>query len=243
MNSLFHLSWGWIVLVIFVSGHLTIACVSIFLHRCQTHQALVLSGWVSLPMRLWLWLSTAMVTKEWVACHRKHHSYVDREGDPHSPALLGWLNVLFFGVFYYRKAFKDEKILQEYGYATVEDWLEQKILSPYHILGVFVLLALECLMFGCLKGSIIWVSQMTWVPFWAAGIVNGVGHQFGYRNFNTQDFSRNILPLGIWLSGEELHNNHHQSPGSAKFSVRFFEFDMGWLYIRLFQKMGLAKIS
>jgi stearoyl-CoA desaturase (delta-9 desaturase) len=183
-----------------------------------------------------------MVTKEWVACHRKHHAYVDREGDPHSPVLQGLVQILFFGVFYYRKAFKDPNILKEFGYGTPEDWIERKILTPYNIVGVFILLAIELFLFGWLSGGIIWGLQMTWVPFWAAGVVNGVGHKFGYRNFETSDNSRNVSPIGIWLSGEELHNNHHKDPKAAKFSVKWWEFDLGWAYINLMRMFGLARV-
>jgi stearoyl-CoA desaturase (delta-9 desaturase) len=235
-------SWWFIVLFVFVSGHITIACVSIYLHRCQTHQSVKLHPWISIPMRIWLCLTTGMRTKEWVACHRKHHAYVDREGDPHSPVREGLFKILFFGVFYYTRAFKDPNILKEFGYSTPDDWLERKILTPYNTWGIVVLLAIEILAFGWLAGGIIWGLQMTWVPFWGAGVVNGIGHVFGYRNFDTHDSSRNVSPIGIWLLGEELHNNHHANPKAAKFSVKWFEFDMSWLYIKLFLFLGLAKV-
>jgi len=231
-----------VALFIFLSGHITIACVTVFLHRAQTHQSIAMSYWASLPMRIWLWLSTGMVTKEWVACHRKHHAFVDRAGDPHSPAEHGLMAILFFGVVHYRRAFKDKNILNEFGYDTPDDWLERKIFTPYNIAGVWILLAIQILLFGWLVGGIIWAFQMIWVPFWAAGVVNGVGHYFGYRNFNTKDHSRNVVPIGIWLSGEELHNNHHNDPKAPKFSVKWFEFDMGWLYIKILSFFGLARV-
>ncbi|MBI1871759.1 MAG: fatty acid desaturase [Chlamydiae bacterium] len=240
---LFDCSWLALFLTVFISGHFTVACVSLYLHREQTHQALVFSPWVSVPMRVWLWISTGMVTKEWVACHRKHHAYVDREGDPHSPVLQGLFLVLFFGVSLYRKAFKDPSILKEFGKGTPEDWLEKKILTPYHKWGIFILLGLDILFLGLISGGLVWGLQMTWVPFWGAGVVNGVGHKFGYRNFETKDYSKNVVPVGVWLSGEELHNNHHYQPSNPKFSAKWFEFDMGWLYIKLFQNLGLANLS
>ena len=242
MFNLIHPSWWFIILFVFISGHITIACVSIYLHRCQTHQSIKLHPWISIPMRIWLWLSTGMRTKEWVACHRKHHAYVDREGDPHSPVLEGLLKILFFGVFYYVKAFKNPNVLKEFGYETPEDRLEKKILNPYNFFGIYILLAIEFLAFGWVNGGIIWALQMTWVPFWGAGVVNGIGHAFGYRNFDTLDSSRNVFPIAIWLVGEELHNNHHRDPKAAKFSVKWFEFDMSWFYIKLFLFFGLARI-
>lgn len=193
-------------------------------------------------MRVCLWLTSGMITKEWVACHRKHHAYVDREGDPHSPVLFGWLSVLFLGVVHYQRAFKDKDILREFGKGTPDDWLEKKILTPYNFVGIFVLLVVEMVLFGALSGSLIWGLQMTWVPFWAAGVINGIGHTFGYRNFNTKDASRNVSPIGIWILGEELHNNHHHDPRAAKFSVEWFEFDISWLYIQIFRFFGLARV-
>ena len=152
------------------------------------------------------------------------------------------MNILFFGVFYYVRTFRDKRVVREFGEGTPKDWLERNIFTPYNAAGIFTFLTIELLVFGWLTGGIIWALQMTWVPFWAAGVVNGIGHKFGYRNFNTDDHSRNVLPIGIWLLGEELHNNHHHNPKSAKFSVKWFEFDMSWLYIQIFQKLGLVKV-
>ncbi|MFN8573592.1 MAG: fatty acid desaturase [Gemmatimonadaceae bacterium] len=194
-------------------------------------------------MRLWLWLTTAIITKEWVACHRKHHAFADREGDPHSPLVEGLRNIVLKGAFYYRRAVRQPGVLEKYGRGTPNDLLERLLLSRFNWLGIVIMLVADVYLFGFFVGGLVWAVQMAWIPFWAAGIINGVGHAWGYRNHEVKDESRNIVPLAIWLGGEELHNNHHADPHSAKFQHRWFEFDIGWIYIRLLSLFGLAKVQ
>jgi len=236
-------AWWQPVLFLVIAGHLTNACVSLFLHRSQTHNSVKIHRLAALPMRLWLWLSTAINTKEWVACHRKHHAFADRQGDPHSPFIEGLYNVVFKGYFYYRKAVLEPGILEKYGEGTPTDWIERHLVDRRNWLGVLTMLTLDVFLFGLVAGPLVWVGQMVWIPFWAAGIVNGVGHHGGYRNFDIKGFSRNTLPISIWLGGEELHNNHHAAPHSAKFAARWFEFDIGWAYLRLLSLLGLARVQ
>ncbi|MBV6519975.1 MAG: hypothetical protein MNPFHGCM_00079 [Gemmatimonadaceae bacterium] len=240
-------SWGtswWKPLVfIVVVGHLTNVCVTLFLHRMQTHRSVKFHGIATIPMRLWLWLTTAIVTREWVACHRKHHAFADREGDPHSPLLEGLRNIVLKGAFYYRRAVRQPGMLEKYGRGTPNDVLERFLLSRYNWLGIVLMLAVDIYLFGFFVGAVVWAVQMLWIPFWAAGIINGVGHAIGYRNHNVKDESRNIVPIAIWLGGEELHNNHHADPHSAKFQHKWYEFDIGWIYIRLLSLFGLAKVQ
>ena len=193
-------------------------------------------------MRLWLWLTTGMVTKEWVAIHRKHHRYVDGPLDPHSPNIYGILRVLFGGVLLYTAATKNKKVIEQYGAGTPNDWLERNIYARYSVAGVLLLLIFNTFLFHG-WGIVIWLIQMAWIPFWAAGVINGVGHWFGYRNNNTMDSSRNIIPFGFLIGGEELHNNHHDNPASPKLSQKWWEFDIGWVWLKLFTLMGLAKIN
>ena len=239
-------SWGttwWKPLVfVIVAGHITNVCVTLFLHRAQTHRAVTISWLVALPMRFWLWLTTAIVTKEWVACHRKHHAFADREGDPHSPLIEGLRNIIVKGAFYYRRAVRQPGMLEKYGKGTPNDLIERFVFSRFNWVGILVMLAADVYLFGIFVGAIVWGVQMAWIPFWAAGIINGVGHALGYRNFEVKDESRNISPVAIWLGGEELHNNHHADPHSARFSAKWYEFDIGWLYIRLLSLVGLAKV-
>jgi stearoyl-CoA desaturase (delta-9 desaturase) len=230
-------------LFIVIAGHVTNACVTIFLHRAQTHRGVKLTYAAALPMRIWLWLSTAIVTKEWVACHRKHHAFSDREGDPHSPLMEGLRNIILKGAFYYRKAVRQPGMLEKYGKGTPTDWLERNVFSRLNWLGILIMLAIDVWLFGFFVGPLVWGVQMIWIPFWAAGIINGVGHAIGYRNFNVKDQSRNISPIGIWLAGEELHNNHHADPHSAVFSARWFEFDIGALYLHILAALHLADIK
>jgi stearoyl-CoA desaturase (delta-9 desaturase) len=183
-----------------------------------------------------------MVTKEWVAIHRKHHRYVDGPLDPHSPNIYGILRVLFGGVLLYTTATKDKKVIEQYGAGTPDDWLEKNIYARYSVVGVLLLLILNTFLFHG-WGIVIWLIQMAWIPFWAAGVINGVGHWFGYRNNNTMDSSRNIIPFGFLIGGEELHNNHHDNPASPKLSQKWWEFDIGWVWLKLFTLMGLAKIN
>ena len=189
--------WWKPILFIVIAGHLTNVCVTLFLHRAQTHRSVKLHYLAALPMRLWLWLSTAIVTKEWVACHRKHHAFADREGDPHSPLLEGLRNIVLKGAFYYRKTVKQPGVLEKYGKGTPNDWLERHILTGRSSLGIVVMLGLDIYLFGFFVGPLVWGVQMIWIPFWAAGIINGVGHAVGYRNFMVKDESRNITPILI----------------------------------------------
>lgn len=225
-----------------ITTHITIICVTVFLHRGQAHKGIEFNSALSHFMRFWLWLTTGMVTKEWVAIHRKHHRFTDVEGDPHSPKVFGNWTVLLKGVFLYTKASKDTEMVNAYGVGTPNDWLENNLYSKYSKVGVYCLLAIDLLLFGPI-GLLIWLVQIAWIPFWAAGVINGVGHWLGYRNKNTKDSSRNIIPFGILIGGEELHNNHHVEPGSSKLSKRWFEFDIGWMYIKLFEKLHLLKLN
>lgn len=234
--------WG-VLLYAAATLHLTVLCVTLYLHRFQAHRGVHLRALVSIPMRFWLWLSTAMVTKEWVAVHRKHHAFTDRDGDPHSPHNHGVLAIVFAGVWFYRRAIRDRVILEQYGKGTPDDWLERHLFSKFNLLGVFVLLGLNVFMTGWLVGSLLWILQMVWIPFWGAGVVNGLGHFFGYRNTNNDDYSRNFLPFGILLCGEELHNNHHARPNSPRFSSRWWEVDLGWLYLSVLRWWGLARVT
>lgn len=242
-------SWAsrwWIpVLFVVVAGHLTNVCVTLFLHRAQTHRAVKFNVIPAFVMRFWLWLTTSIVTKEWVACHRKHHAFADREGDPHSPVLEGLRNIVLKGALYYRNTVRQPSVLEKYGKGTPNDWFERHVFGKKGMssMGIFLLLAIDTYLFGFVVGPIVWVVQMLWIPFWAAGIINGVGHALGYRNYEVKDESRNISPIAIWLGGEELHNNHHADPHSAKFSHKGFEFDVGWLYIKLLSVVRLAKVE
>ena len=236
-------AWWKPLLFIVIAGHITNVCVTIFLHRAQTHRSVRLHYLAALPMRIWLWVSTATVTKEWVACHRKHHAFADREGDPHSPVMEGLRNIVLKGAFYYRNAVRQDGILEKYGKGTPNDWLERRVFATRNWLGLFLMAAFDVYFFGFVVGPLVWAAQMLWIPFWAAGIINGVGHAVGYRNHDVKDESRNISPIAIWLGGEELHNNHHADPKSAKFNHRWFEFDIGWMYIRLLSLFGLASVA
>jgi stearoyl-CoA desaturase (delta-9 desaturase) len=236
--------WGYVVLTL-VLTHITIASVTIFLHRHQAHRAIDLHPTASHFFRFWLWLTTGMVTKEWTAIHRKHHAKCETEDDPHSPQAHGLQRVLWLGVFLYVKEAHNNETLKRYGAGTPNDWIECTLYSRYPKLGIVLCFLLQIVLFGPLIGPLIWGVQMIWIPFFAAGVVNGVGHYLGYRNADTPDASHNILPWGIIIGGEELHNNHHAFPDSAKLSLRPFpvEFDIGWLYIRLLSFVGLAKVK
>lgn len=221
---------------------MTIVCVTIYLHRHQTHLALELSPWVSHPMRFWLWLTTGMVTKEWVAIHRKHHRLCEQPGDPHSPQIHGIAKVLFGGAWLYANATKNKRDMEQYGKGTPNDWIERNVYSRYPNLGYLSLLCgLTALFHGW--GIVMWLTIVAWIPFWAAGVINGIGHYWGYRNTNTKDCSRNIVPWGIIVGGEELHNGHHHRPASAKLSEKWWEFDIGWMYIRILEILGLARVK
>lgn len=231
-----------IILYTLIMTHITILCVTLYLHRSQTHRSVTFNPVVSHFMRFWLWLTTGMVTKQWVAIHRKHHQHSDAEGDPHSPKIFGIKNILFRGVYYYYLAAKDARMTLSYGKGTPEDWIEKNIYSKYNYAGVSLMLLINILLFGWI-GAIVWLVQMLWIPFWAAGVINGVGHWFGYKNGDTRDNSRNIFPLSILIGGEELHNNHHLDPANAKLSKRWFEFDIGWFWIKTLSYLRLAKIN
>lgn len=225
-----------------IATHITILCVTLYLHRSLSHGSVIFHPVVNHFMRFWLWLTTGMVTKEWVAVHRKHHQAVDGAKDPHSPVTHGILKILFGGSFLYTKATKDKEMIEKYGRGTPNDWIENNWYSQNTLLGLMVMLAIDVVLFGWL-GIIVWLIQMIWIPFLAAGVINGLGHYLGYRNYNTQDHSTNIIPWGILIGGEELHNNHHKSPRSAKLSNRWWEFDIGWFWIKILESVGLAKIK
>ena len=230
------------LLYLLVVTHITIVCVTVFLHRGQAHRGLEFHLILSHFMRFWLWLTTGMVTKQWVAIHRKHHRYSDLPGDPHSPHVFGIWKVLFQGAFLYHEASKDKDMVDTYGAGTPADWMEHNIYTAHSRLGIGLCLLFNLTIWGW-TGAIIWLIQMIWIPFWAAGVINGVGHYIGYRNSNTDDKSRNISPWGIVIGGEELHNNHHAAPASPKLSSKPWEFDIGWMYIKLFESIGLLKVK
>jgi stearoyl-CoA desaturase (delta-9 desaturase) len=229
------------IIITLVMTHITIACVTLYLHRSQAHRAVEFNPVIAHFMRFWLWLTTGMVTKQWVAIHRKHHRFSDVEGDPHSPHVYGIKRVFFKGAGLYHAASKDTVMVDTYGAGTPADWMEHNIYTAHSRLGIGILLVLNTLVFGW-WGLLVWGVQMIWIPFWAAGVVNGIGHWIGYRNGHTKDHSRNISPWGIVIGGEELHNNHHLDPASARLSKNWFEFDIGWFYICLLKCLGLAKL-
>ena len=233
--------WGYVISTVALT-HVTIASVSIFLHRHQTHRSLSLHPIASHFFRFWLWITTGMFTQEWVAVHRKHHAVCEVEGDPHSPCIWGIWRVLFGGVALYRLAARDPDVIGAYGFGTPDDWLERHVYGAHRLLGIAMLLLVDLALFG-LPGLLVYLVQILWIPFWAAGVVNGVGHYFGYRNFETRDASRNILPLGLLIGGEELHNNHHAHAYSARFSSKWWELDISWLYIRILERVGLATVK
>lgn len=241
LHGWWRLSWWQIAVYTLATTHVTIAAVTIFLHRAQAHRALSLHAVPAHFFRLWLWLATGMQTKEWVAIHRKHHARCETAEDPHSPQTRGLKAVLWRGAELYRAESKNQQTLRQFGHGTPDDWLERNIYSRYDWQGVGLMLVLNLALFGVL-GATVWALQMLWIPFWAAGVVNGVGHFWGYRNFEVQDASTNLAPWGIVIGGEELHNNHHTYPTSAKFSVKPYEFDLGWCYIRMLQKIGWARV-
>ena len=233
--------WWQVLLFTLVTTHITIASVTIFLHRSQAHRALDLHAIPSHFFRFWLWLSTGMVTKEWVAIHRKHHAKCETQDDPHSPVAHGIKTVLLTGSELYRTEAKNQETLAKYGHGTPDDWMERNVYSRFTWQGVGLLLIVDLMLFGAI-GLTVWAVQMLWIPITAAGIINGLGHWWGYRNFEAADASTNVSPWGIIIGGEELHNNHHTYPTSAKLSVKKYEFDIGWGYIRALEMMGLAKV-
>jgi stearoyl-CoA desaturase (delta-9 desaturase) len=233
--------WGYVVYTL-IATHITIAAVTIFLHRCQAHRALDLHPAISHFFRFWLWLTTGMVTKNWTAIHRKHHARCETEEDPHSPQIVGINKVLWEGAELYRKEARNPETMTKYGAGTPDDWLERNVYAPHDRIGIGTLAVVNFALFGFI-GITIWAIQMLWIPFLAAGVINGIGHWWGYRNFQPEDASTNIVPWGILIGGEELHNNHHAYASSARFSNRWYEFDIGWHYIRLMEALGLAQVK
>jgi len=222
--------------------HITIACVTLYLHRSQAHRGVTFNPVVAHFMRAWLWLTTGMVTKQWVAIHRKHHRFTEQDGDPHSPVIYGLQRVLFRGAGLYHSASKDAEMVKQYGVGTPDDWMEQNVYTKHSRLGIMIMLLIDLAIFGW-WGFVVWGIQMIWIPFWAAGVINGLGHWWGYRNGETKDNSRNISPWGIIIGGECLHNNHHLDPANPRLSRRWFEFDIGWLYIKLLCAVRLATLK
>ncbi len=241
-NGLLNLAWWQITLYTLVTTHITILGVTIFLHRAQAHRALELGPIPSHFFRLWLWLGTGMVTKEFVAIHRKHHAKVETEEDPHSPQTRGLKKLLLEGVELYRAESKNMETMSKYGSGTPDDWIERNLYTRFSWQGVGVMLIINIALFGA-AGLIVWAVQMAWIPVMATGIINGIGHYWGYRNFESPDASTNVSIWGIIIGGEELHNNHHTYPTSARFSVKPYEFDIGWFYISLMEKIGWAKVK
>jgi stearoyl-CoA desaturase (Delta-9 desaturase) len=241
VNGALAASWWQVLLATLVMTHITISAVTIFLHRAQAHRALDLHPVPAHFFRLWLWLTTGMVTKEFVAIHRKHHAKCETEEDPHSPQTRGIKALLLTGVELYRAESKNKATMLKYGTGTPNDWIERNLYTRFSWQGVGVMLLLDILLFGAI-GVTVWAVQMAWIPVMATGIINGIGHWWGYRNFEAPDASRNVVPWGIVIGGEELHNNHHTYPTSAKFSVKPYEFDIGWVYVRGLEMLGLAKV-
>jgi stearoyl-CoA desaturase (delta-9 desaturase) len=239
-----YLNWSWwqILLITLLLTHITIASVTIFLHRCQAHRALELHAIPSHFFRFWLWLTTGMVTKEWAAIHRKHHAKCETIDDPHSPQVLGINTVLSRGAELYRAEAKNKETIEKFGHGTPDDWIEKNLYSKYQWQGVALMLIIDVILFGAL-GATVWAVQMLWIPITAAGIINGMGHYWGYRNYDCEDASTNLIPWGILIGGEELHNNHHTYATSAKLSNKWYELDIGWVYIRGLEMAGLAKVK
>jgi len=236
------LAWWQVVLYTLATTHITIAAVTIFLHRAQAHRSVDLGAVPSHFFRFWLWIGTGMGTKEWVAIHRKHHAKCETEEDPHSPQTRGLNTVMWRGAELYRAEAKNAETLKKFGHGTPDDWIERHVYSRFGWQGVGLMLVLDLVLFGAI-GAAVWAVQMLWIPFWAAGVVNGLGHYWGYRNFEATDASTNLVPWGLVIGGEELHNNHHTYPTSAKFSVKPYEFDVGWAYIQLMQAVGWARVK
>jgi len=241
MQGLLQLPWWGYVLVILGLTHITIAAVTLYLHRHQAHHAIDLHPVISHFFRFWLWLTTAMITREWVAIHRKHHARVETSDDPHSPQTRGIAKVLFEGAELYKQEAQNQDTLKSFGHDTPEDWIERNLYTRHRNFGIVLMLLIDFALFGFI-GITIWAVQMIWIPFFAAGVINGIGHWGGYRNFESPDASTNIVPWGILIGGEELHNNHHAFASSAKFSSRWWEIDLGWSYIRFLNLMGLARV-
>lgn len=243
LSGVFDLPWWALVAIALTLTHVTIVAVTVYLHRHQAHHALGLHPVASHFFRFWLWLTTGMVTREWAAVHRKHHAKCDTPEDPHSPVILGLNRVLWGGVFLYVKEANKPETIERYGRGTPDDWVERHLYSRYQTLGLTLMGIVDVVLFGIVPGALILLTQIVWIPFWAAGVINGIGHCWGYRHWPTPDASTNISPLGILIGGEELHNNHHAYPTSAKLSSKWYEFDVGWLYIRGLAALGLATVK
>lgn len=241
-HGLLRFTWWQIVLFALVATHITIIGVTVYLHRCQAHRALDLHPIASHFFRCWLWMTTGMLTGQWAAIHRKHHAKCETEEDPHSPQTRGIWKVLLEGAELYRAEAKNEETMRRFSHGTPNDWLERNVYTRYPILGVSLMMVIDVALFG-VAGLTVWAVQMVWIPFWAAGVVNGLAHYWGYRNFDSADASTNIFPWGILIGGEELHNNHHTYATSAKLSSKWFEFDIGWMYIRILSALKLAKVK
>lgn len=240
-DGLFTLSWFGYVMLTLALTHVTIISVSLYLHRSQAHRSVEFHPAVAHFMRFWLWLTTGMITRQWVAVHRKHHSVVETREDPHSPRHRGLVTVLFKGTELYQAEAADKSTLEVYGQGTPDDWIENHLYTKHESLGILLLLSVQYLLFGFF-GIAMWAIQMMWIPFLAAGVINGAAHAVGYRNFDLPDDSTNLVNVGLLIGGEELHNNHHAFPGSAKFSIKPWEFDAGWLHISIWEKLGLASV-
>ena len=231
----------YIILSTLVMVQITIACVTLYLHRSQAHRGVTFHPAVAHAMRFWLWLTTAMITEEWVAVHRRHHQKSDQPGDPHSPQIYGIWTVLVKGVFLYKQAAKDRVMIANLSMGTPDDWIERHLYKKYNTLGIMLMLIIDLCLFG-IWGWLVWAIQMLWIPIWAAGVINGLSHWWGYRNYNVKDTSKNLIPWGFWIGGEELHNNHHGDGASARFSKKWWEFDIGWFYIKILEFLKLATI-
>ncbi|GAB2629218.1 DesA family fatty acid desaturase [Novilysobacter erysipheiresistens] len=233
--------FGTLAIYFLVATQLTILSVTLYLHRSQAHRAVDFHPVLAHFFRFWTWLTTSMITREWAAIHRKHHAKCETEEDPHSPQIKGIKTVFWRGVELYREARADRESIEKYGKGCPDDWIERNLYSRWPTMGPTLLLFISFGLFG-FAGVAMWALQMAWIPFWAAGVVNGLGHWWGYRNFETTDTATNLTPWGVWIGGEELHNNHHAFPSSAKFALRRFEFDIGWSVIKLLQAVKLAKV-
>ena len=240
-GGLLQFGWGELLLYLLIATQLTIFSVTLYLHRSQAHRGVDFHPAIAHFFRFWTWLTTSMITKEWVAIHRKHHAKCETEDDPHSPVVKGIGQVFWRGVELYREARGQREDIEKYGKGCPDDWIERHLYTPHATMGPTALLFISFALFG-FAGVAVWAVQMLWIPFWAAGVVNGLGHWWGYRNFETTDTATNLTPWGVWIGGEELHNNHHAFPSSAKFALRKWELDIGWTTIKLLEKMHLAKV-
>ncbi len=240
-GGLLQFGWGALAIYFLIATQLTIFSVTLYLHRSQAHRGVDFHPVLAHFFRFWTWLTTSMITKEWVAIHRKHHAKCETEDDPHSPMYKGIKTVFWRGVELYREARSQREDIEQYGKGAPNDWIERHLYTPHATMGPTLLLFVSFALFG-FAGVALWAIQMAWIPFWAAGVVNGLGHWWGYRNFETTDTATNLTPWGVWIGGEELHNNHHAFPSSARFALRKWEFDIGWAAIKGFQALGLAKV-